>query len=633
MTKAKAKVVTMSNNIPENIPKKFFKFTVFFIKPHKYYVCFYLIIAILAGCYPAINSYLMKIIIDIFAADHFLISNIVWPALLLILSFELYNLSGRVIEYISIKVLPVIKNDITSKLFFYVTNHSYKYLQNNLSGKISNNINNVAECFEHAAFYGPSQLIRGGIQFIVNSSALYIVHPLFAISLLIWGVIFFAISIIFMKKIEKLADNYAESCSLANGKLVDSISNTFNSKIYAREKFELSYLQKYLNNVANKFCKKEGLFLKVTLAQGLTITILFAITIYNLIVLRSKNLISPGDFALVFGLVYSVSESAWWIIDHIMHIISFVGKANHSLGVLLTNIEIKDKPNCKPLVIKNGEICFKNVKFQHCTENLLFNDKSIHIRGGQRVGLVGYSGSGKSTFANLILRLFDIHHGEILIDGYNIKNISQKSLRDAISFIPQEPILFHRSIMENIRYGNLEASDDDVINITKLINAHEFIIKLKNGYNSIVGERGIKLSGGQRQRIAIARALLKNAPILIMDEATSSLDSLTEINIQRVIWKYINNDNDIIFNTTNNCQNYNLKQKKTFIIIAHRLSTLLHLDRIIVFNNGKIIEDGTHNQLLELNGLYKAMWDTQINGCLPNTLNMKASEKMEVLKG
>jgi ATP-binding cassette subfamily B protein len=223
---------------------------------------------------------------------------------------------------------------------------------------------------------------------------------------------------------------------------------------------------------------------------------------------------------------------------------------------------------------------------------------SLEILAGQKIGLVGYSGGGKTSFVNLILRLYEISEGSILIDNQDIRDVTQDSLRRAIAMIPQEPVLFHRTLLENIRYGRIEATDEEVIAASKRAYAHEFISKLPENYHTLVGERGIKLSGGQRQRIAIARAILKNAPILILDEATSQLDSVTEEYIQASLAE--------------------LMQGKTTIVIAHRLSTLLHMDRILVFDQGKIIQDGTHAELLAQAGLYKTLWDAQVGGFLPD---------------
>jgi ATP-binding cassette subfamily B protein len=257
-----------------------------------------------------------------------------------------------------------------------------------------------------------------------------------------------------------------------------------------------------------------------------------------------------------------------------------------------------DKPKATALNCTHGKITFDQVKFHYKGTEKLFQNKSIEIQAGQKVGLVGYSGGGKSTFVNLILRLYEVIDGAILIDGQDIRDVTQDSLRENIAMIPQDPSLFHRSLMENIRYGRVDSTDQEVIEAAKKAHAHEFIEKLKQGYDSLVGERGVKLSGGQRQRIAIARAILKNAPILILDEATSQLDSVTESLIQESLWELI--------------------QNKTTIVIAHRLSTLLHMDRILVFDKGKIVEDGTHGELLAKGGLYKNLWDAQVGGFFPD---------------
>jgi ATP-binding cassette subfamily B protein len=274
-----------------------------------------------------------------------------------------------------------------------------------------------------------------------------------------------------------------------------------------------------------------------------------------------------------------------------------LGKITQALRMTTLPHEIKDKPDAKVLTVTSGVIVFDKVRFHYKGADPLFHNKSVTIKAGQKVGLVGYSGSGKSTFVNLILRLFEVTEGRILIDGQDIRDVTQDSLRQAITMIPQDPMLFHRTLMENIRYGRMEATDEEVHAAAKQAHAHEFILSLPDQYQSLVGERGVKISGGQRQRIAIARAALKNAQILILDEATSHLDSITEAEIQDSLWP--------------------LMEGKTSIIIAHRLSTLLYMDRILVFDRGKIVQDGSHEQLLEKDGLYKTLWDTQVGGFLP----------------
>ena len=286
----------------------------------------------------------------------------------------------------------------------------------------------------------------------------------------------------------------------------------------------------------------------------------------------------------------------WFTMSEVDEFNKAIGRCKQSLMSLMLPLEILDKPNATIMNCTHGKITFNNVKFHYKGTEPLFQNKSIEIKAGQKVGLVGYSGGGKSTFVNLILRLYDVTDGAILIDGQDIRDVTQDSLRGSIAMIPQDPSLFHRSLMDNIRYGRIDATDEEVISAAIKAHAHEFIEKLSQSYDSLVGERGVKLSGGQRQRIAIARAILKNAPILILDEATSQLDSVTESGIQESLWE--------------------LMQDKTTIVIAHRLSTLLHMDRILVFDQGVIVEDGTHAELLANNGLYRNLWDAQVGGFL-----------------
>jgi len=317
----------------------------------------------------------------------------------------------------------------------------------------------------------------------------------------------------------------------------------------------------------------------------------------------------------------------WQMANEMRHFLELYGTIKQALTIINEPIEIED--NSSQVLdfrqCNNAEIIFRNVDFSYKQKqpstkfeiidwnfvgepqkNLLLNieeaqkvffkNLSITIKAGQKVGLVGHSGSGKSTFVNLILRSFDVNQGEILINNQNISSVTQDSLRSAIALIPQDPTLFHRSLLENIGYAKIDASNHEIIDAAQKAHADEFIKNMPQEYESLVGERGVKLSGGQRQRITIARAFLKNAPILILDEATSQLDSITENLIQESL--------------------KNLMKNKTVLIIAHRLSTLKDVDRILVFDNGKIIEDGSHQNLLDLNGHYKKLWNAQIGGFL-----------------
>jgi len=326
------------------------------------------------------------------------------------------------------------------------------------------------------------------------------------------------------------------------------------------------------------------------------IFVLVGAMLSGLIYGRLNNMVTVGDFALILTLSFTIAESIFNLGEEILRFAKEAGSCRQALNIIVEPHEIQDKPNAHELNVTQGKIVFDQVQFQYQGTDPLFENKTVTIEPGQKVGLVGHSGSGKSTFVNLILRLFDVSQGRILIDGQDIKEVTQTSLRKNIGMIPQDPSLFHRTLFENIQYGRVDASAEEVINAAKNAHAHEFIENLAQGYDSLVGERGVKLSGGQRQRIAIARAFLKNAPILILDEATSQLDSVTEQYIQESLWE--------------------LMQNKTTIVIAHRLSTLLNMDRILVFNKGKIVEDGTHQELLAKNGMYATLWKAQVGGFL-----------------
>jgi ATP-binding cassette subfamily B protein len=308
-----------------------------------------------------------------------------------------------------------------------------------------------------------------------------------------------------------------------------------------------------------------------------------------------------GDFSFIITLSISILWNLWFIAGQFVSFSEQVGKCRQALSIINAPHEISDIKDAKPLVVTQGEIQFKEVSFHYGEGAKLFQNKNILIHPGEKVGLVGFSGSGKSSFVNLILRLFEVESGSITIDYQNINDVQQESIRENIALIPQDISLFHRTLMENIRYGCTNASDEDVIEASKKAHCHEFISQLNEGYQSMVGERGIKLSGGQRQRIAIARAILKNAPLLILDEATSALDSVTEKYIQDAL--------------------HHLMRGKTTIVIAHRLSTLSEMDRILVFDNGQIIEDGSHEALIKLKGHYAKMWHMQAGGFLPEYLD------------
>jgi len=322
-------------------------------------------------------------------------------------------------------------------------------------------------------------------------------------------------------------------------------------------------------------------------------------TLYFAITLWRDGKIGIAEFVMATSLSLLIIGEARNIGRRFLDMFEYIVNISNGVQTIMQPHEITDRPGARDIVIRRGEIEFRDVDFGYSPDKPVFQSVNLRIQAGQRVGLVGFSGSGKSTLVNLIMRLYEPQRGSISIDGVDIRDMTQASLHAQIGLITQEPGLFHRSLMENIRYGRIDATDEEVYEAARQASADEFIQGMPRRYESLVGERGIKLSGGQRQRVAIARVVMKNAPILIMDEATSSLDSITE--------KAIQDSLDA------------LMRDKTVIVVAHRLSTIAHLDRILVFDHGRIVQDGSHAQLLATPGMYRRLWQQQADGFLPDS--------------
>jgi ATP-binding cassette subfamily B protein len=393
------------------------------------------------------------------------------------------------------------------------------------------------------------------------------------------------------------AQDFAAARSLVTGKVVDSVTNVMNAKMFARRQYEEDYLTDYLNHEVNHALRTYWYMEKLRWFQFTAAMVLMIGMVGYALKIWSEGNMTVGEFSMVAGLAIMLIEAARGLSRSFLEFFEYLGNISDGVSVFVQPHEIVDKPDALVLKVEQGEIAFRDVCFTYHEGLQVFEHLDVTIKPRQQVGLVGFSGSGKSTFVNLILRLFEPSSGAIKIDGQNILDVTQDSLRESVSMIPQDPQLFHRSLMENIRYGRLDATDDEVIEAARKAHAHEFILQSEKQYESLVGERGVKLSGGQRQRIAIARAILKDSPILILDEATSSLDSVTEKKIQLGL--------------------ENLMKDRTVVVVAHRLSTISHMDRILVFDQGKIIEDGTHQQLLLRDGHYAHLWNMQAGGFLP----------------
>lgn len=571
------------------------------VKPFRFYIGLYLILGTIWAIDLSLRPYLLKIMLDkipLLNAQN-AIEQLSLPAFFYLFMGLIVTLVFRGLDYTWIQLNPPLKRHVAAQLMERMMHHSQALFQNQFAGNLGNKIKDVASGIPDLIKLIMAQFISHFLALLIAICTVWTVDFKFSLSLCIWVVVFIGGTFIFSKKGKTLSQKAAGERSYVVGSIVDILSNIMNVQLFSGATFESGRLKNSLNKWVEADQKRDYFFLKLFAFQGFSFVLYQAICIFWLIYGLTKEQISTGDFSLILTINIFIVDCLWSLSRDMSAFADSYGNIMQGLEVALSDVEITDLPNAASLHVQKGEIFFDQVKFHYKGRTALFQNKSVLIKSGQKVGLVGYSGSGKSTFVNLILRLYEIQEGRILIDHQDIQNVTQNSLRDAIGMIPQDPSLFHRSLMENIRYGDLQASDEEVIKAAKRAHAHAFITELPNGYHSLVGERGIKLSGGQRQRIAIARAILKNAPILILDEATSQLDSMTENDIQETLWE--------------------LMQNKTTIIIAHRLSTLLKMDRILVFDQGHIAEDGSHTELLAKGGLYKTLWDAQVGGFLPDT--------------
>lgn len=507
----------------------------------------------------------------------------------------------RIQGFTAAGIYPRFEANIRMSTFEYVNRHSHTYFSNNYVGNIANRISDLPRSSSIVIDFVFNNMIPLIVSIIIASALFMELDIKLSGILMSWLSLHLILCSIAGAKAAELSRVHSEARSYLQGKIVDTLNNHLNVKLFTKYFFEVENVrssqdQEILKNKKTLFYI-EKFKVVLSILAFISLTTLFYTTIY----FWQIDAISLGDMIFVFTATLNILTLAWTATVEMAYLFRELGVIKQGLKIIKDPIDIKDEDDAQDLDIKKGKIEFNKVTFKYKHNDNVFKEKTLTIEGGQKVGLVGLSGSGKTTFAHLLLRLFNISQGTIKIDGQDIRKVTLKSLRDSITLIPQEPMLFHRSIMDNIRYSSLDATDEEVIDASIKANCHEFIMNLEEGYDTLVGEKAAKLSGGQKQRIAIARAILKDSPMLIMDEATSALDSYTEKQIQDSL-KLLSKD-------------------KTTIIIAHRLSTLLEMDRILVFDQGTIIEDGNHKELLEKNGHYAMLWRMQTAGLLPDSLD------------
>jgi ABC-type multidrug transport system fused ATPase/permease subunit len=477
----------------------------------------------------------------------------------------------------------------------YITLHSRSYFSDRFGGSLANKIGHAANGVRGLVEKVLWQFFEFFIGIIVSLILLMTVNTTIAFIFLIW--VFFAIAFNIYRARKRIPYSSATQKveTAMTGSTVDLLSNISAMQEYARRSFEIERIKESILKRRTTGLRNWH-FGEITLTlNGLMQGLFAGAMVLLMVALVSQGSVSPGDIVLIVALIYRIEDQFIFLGSHINELSEQWGEIQESLDEIMLPHEIVDAPHAKKLIVTKGEIMFDAMRFAYA-ESVVFPGLSISIRGGERIGIVGRSGAGKSTFVRLLMRHYDVSDGAIFIDGQDIAKVTQDSLHRAMAIVPQESILFHRTIAENIAYGKPEATVEEIHEAARRAQAHDFIERLPEKYASMVGERGVKLSGGERQRIAIARAILKDAPVLILDEATASLDSESEVMIQSAL--------------------HTLMEKKTVIAIAHRLSTLREMDRIIVLDRGEIVEEGTHEALIANGGIYSELWNHQAGGFL-----------------
>ncbi|MAZ29819.1 ABC transporter ATP-binding protein [bacterium] len=477
----------------------------------------------------------------------------------------------------------------------YVNRHSHAYFSNRFAGSISNKINNVARANEEFAILFLWSYLESGIPLVVTG-IIFLATDL-VVGVLYFGLIIFSVivNMLLLPRKRGFSLELAQSQSKTTGYLVDIFTNIQAVRQYTKIKEERVNVREQTSDVYRKGTRS-FLYSEYMMVINSLIFTGFAVIMFSVMIDRwLMGEITSGRLLSFILLLTYTSHMVIFLGRILSNTAKMYGQAQEGLDETLINHEIIDAPGAPELVGAGGKVVWHDATFEY-GENAVFNNFNLTIEPGQRVGLVGPSGAGKTTFVSLLLRQHDLDSGVIEIDGQNIATVTQDSLREHIAVVPQEPLLFHRTIHENIAYGKPDATEEEIIEVAKKAQAHDFISELPEGYDTLVGERGVKLSGGQKQRVAIARAMLKDAPILVLDEATSALDSESEVAIQKAL--------------------HELMAGKTVVAIAHRLSTLREMDRILVLEAGQIVEDGTHTDLAHAGGTYQRLWEHQAGGFL-----------------
>ncbi|ABK45896.1 ABC transporter related protein [Magnetococcus marinus MC-1] len=509
----------------------------------------------------------------------------------------LSSLCNRAFQILDLYTAPRLRFAVQSYLYAYLQGHSPRYFQENFAGKLGQKIKQAGQ----SALPLLNILLHDGVRIItilaMGTVMLWEMWPAMSLTLLGWSVGFLGVALFYARRCQALSYAFSDEVSTSAGRLIDTITNIELVRAFSRQLFERRQLAGFLAR-EQQASERVRWFLIIMNSVLYTITLFFQVLLLAMVVHRVvKGELGVGDFVLVFSLITIVVNNVWNLSQRMLEFYEQLGILAEALAMVGQPHEIQDAPQAQPLQVTQGEVVFERLHFNHGDGHGVFHGLDLTIKAGEKVGLVGPSGAGKSTLVKLLRRQYDPQQGRICIDGQDIAQVTLCSLNDAIAEVPQLPGMLHRSIGDNLLYARLDAQPQELVDAAAQAHCMAFIGRRAGGMATLVGELGVQLSGGEKQRIAIARAFLKNAPILILDEATSSLDSQTEHLIQTSLWQ--------------------LMEGRTVIAIAHRLSTLTALDRIIYLEQGEIVEMGTHRELLAKQGAYWRLWERQSGGFLP----------------
>jgi ATP-binding cassette subfamily B protein len=521
----------------------------------------------------------------------------VTPLILSYIATQIYGeiIGWRIVLYCVWTLETTAQKDLVRRIFSHLTRQSMSFHNDRFGGSIVSQTQKLFGGYERFTDTITFQAIPIVTSIFAAFFILLFIFWQYAVALLVLSLIFLVFIVWGTRRMVHYNTAEAQASTATTGRLADVVTNILAVKSYAQEDAELEGYTEKVDDWRDKSLATMRSFLGLSTGYSSLIAILNSTALIAALLAIQQHRIEAGVVYLCISYTLTVARQLWEMNSVGRNFNRIMGDSYDMVEILALEPTILDPKEPEVSKINRGGIVFDNVEFSHDEQGeTLFKKLNLEIKPGEKVGLVGHSGSGKTTLTKLLLRFNDIDSGSIKIDGQDIRNIKQTDLRSHIAYVPQEPLLFHRSILENIRYGEKEASEKTVEKIAKMANAHEFIVKLPERYNTLVGERGVKLSGGQRQRVAIARAMIKNAPILLLDEATSALDSESEGLIQDALWT--------------------LMEGRTAIVIAHRLSTIQKMDRIIVMDDGKIVEQGSHHELIKQNGAYAKLWAHQSGG-------------------